>query len=512
MLISKLPPSIEDGKALVVRRSSARGRKEMWRDTYRDCYDYCMPQRETFNWHAPGQKKDRHIYDSTGQIATYYAANTMQAILCPPWRQWSTLGPSALLPQEIRESQEVVDQLQDQAEILFHYINASNFDLAIHEAFLDLQVGTCAIQLDEGDDDNPLLFDAVPLSVLELEEGPRGTVETEFMERRPKVMHLTRLYTGLTIDNLPSKWKKLLKDNPSSEVCVIQGCVYDAETRKYYGVAMSEDGDIFWRYDYGDTSPIIVARAAVTPGEIYGRGPALMALNDIKTLNTLMEFVLRHSAIQVAPPWKAVSDGVLNPFTASIVPNTIVPVSSMDSIEPLIAGGNFQIAEVLMQNLRDSIMKVMLSQFQTSEGPVKSATEIAIADRNELWQKGSVFSRIQTELFPKIIKRAIAILSSRGLMAPIKVGGQAVSLRYISPLARTQSQEDVLALQQVFELAVGVMGEDGVQLGFRIEKLPMWLTNKLGADADLVRTEEEAKEVGTRAVNNQMAMEQPIEQ
>lgn len=505
MIIQKLPSGLENGKAILARRQAAKGRKEMWRDTYRDAYDYCMPQRETFNWHAPGQKKDRHIFDSTGQSATYFAANTMQAMLCPPWRQWGTFAPSALLPNEVRESQEIVDQLQDQAEILFHYLHISNFDLAIHECFLDLQVGTCALQLDEGDDESPLVFDAIPLSVIELEEGPRGTVETKYLERKVQVMHLTRIYTGLNEADLPAKWRKLLQDKPETQVCVVQCCIYDAKTASYYGVALSEDGDIFWRYNYGDTSPVIVARAMVTPGEIYGRGPALMALNDIKTLNVMTEYVLRHSALQVAPPIMAVADSVVNPYTLSLTPNTIIPVQSGESLVPLVTGANFQVTDVLMGQLRERIMQVMLSQFQTADGPVKSATEISINDRNELWQKGSVFSRIQTELFPKIIKRAVAILSSRGLMQPIKVGGMSVAVKYISPLARSQDAEDLLALQRSLELALPIMGEEGVQLGFKIEKLPAWLSKRTGMDADLVRSEDEAKQVGETAMDNEMA-------
>lgn len=505
MILESLPSGLEDGKALLARRAAAKGRKEMWRDIYRDAYDYCMPQRETFNWHAPGQRKDKHIFDSTGQIATYYAANTMQALLCPPWRQWCTFAPSALLDNEIRESQELLDQLQDQAEILFHFIHTSNFDLAIHEALLDLQVGTCAIQLDEGDDDNPLIFDAIPLSAIELEEGPRGTVETEFMERRPQVMHLTRIYVGLTEDQLPAKWRKYLQDKPATQVCVIQSCIYDAKTASYYGVAMSEDGEIFWRYNYGPTSPIVVARATVTPGEIYGRGPALMALSDIKTLNTMVEYSLRHSALQIAPPIMAVSDGILNPYTVSMTPNTIIPMQSGESLQPLLTGANFQAGEIIMQQLRDRIMQTMLSQFNNADGPVKSATEIAIADRNELWQKGSVFSRIQTELFPKLIKRAIDILSRRGLMQPIKVGGKAIGVKYISPLARSQDAEDLISLQRAVELALPLMGEEGMQLGFKIEKLPTWLGKRTGLDADLIRSEDEAKQVGETAMQNQMA-------
>ena len=52
MLITELPPGLEDAAALLKRRRNAEDKKHLWRSTYRDAYQYAMPARETFTWHT----------------------------------------------------------------------------------------------------------------------------------------------------------------------------------------------------------------------------------------------------------------------------------------------------------------------------------------------------------------------------------------------------------------------------------------------------------------------------
>jgi hypothetical protein len=163
-------------------------------------------------------------------------------------------------------------------------------------------------------------------------------------------------------------------------------------------------------------------------------------------------------------------------------------------------GGNFMITDAIMQQLRDSVRRILLGA-QTSDGPIKSATEIAIQDRNRLWDMGAEFGRIQAELLSRIIARCVWILQKRGKMAPLRVDGKMVTLKYVSPLARAQDQEDLLALEHSLGLAAQaatIAGEAGVAamaLGFKLENLPSWLAKRTGLDASLVRTEREKKQM-----------------
>ena len=489
MLLDRLPSGLEDGAALVKRRSKAAARKEHWRSLYKDAFRFSMPMRETFDWQVPGSFKNNVLYDSTLQEATYTAANTMVALLCPPWQRWAKYAPGGNIPKKEAAKKEIVEGLQEATEIFFDFLDNSNFSTVINEVALDLQIGTGALRFDEGEtDDNPFVFSSTPLAAIELEEGPNGLIETVWMERCPLARNLSRMYQGLTDFDLPITLQEMIRDKPDEPVKIVQGVVYDPATKSYYGVVIWTEGNlILWRYNYGPSSPEIVARANKIPGEIYGRGRVTLALSDARTLDKMQEFVLRHSALQVAPPMTGISDGVMNPYTAVLAPNIILPVASNDNRNPSLRvmefGGDFGITDAIMEGLRERVRRTMLGP-EPSEGPVKSATEMAIMDRNRLWAMGGEYGRVQIELFFKIMARGTYIMQRRGLLPKFKVDGREVSLKFVSPFARSQDADDLLALERTMQTLLPIEG--ALQAGLDIDQLPEWVSRKTGLDQKLV--------------------------
>ena len=512
MILSKLPAHLEDAEMLLKRRGFAEQKKHLWRSTYRDAYQYAMPARETFTWHTEGQQKNRLLYDSTLQEATYTAANTLIALLFPSWMHWAEFSPGAGVPKAwLKDHPEVNEQLQGMTDMFFAYLNTSNFNTVISEAALDLQVGTCALTFDEGDMDQPFVFQAIPLSAIELEEGPNGTIETTWMCREPHARNLLRMYKGMELIDLPEATQKIIKDDPEKKLKIIQGEVYDPETKKTYGVVLDIAGPtIIWRYDFGASSPTIVARASKVAGETYGRGRVLLALSDARTVDRMQEFVLTQAALQVAPPMTGVSDGILNPYTASLTPNTIIPVASnadnSPSLRPLEIGANFNITEQMMKDLRERIRRTLLGP-EPSEGPVKSATEISVADRNRLWAMNGEYNRIQAELLAKIVGRGVFILQRKGLVPVVKVNGRQVAIKYNSPFSKTQNADDVLALQQTLQV-VAPLGLEAVAANLNVKDIVGWVARKNGLPEELITTDEQRKALVQAGLKAQQAQQQ----
>ena len=514
MLLSELPSGLEDVAALMRRRGNAETKKHLWRSTYRDAYQYAMPARETFTWHTEGQQKNRLLYDSTLQEATYTAANTLCALLFPAWMHWCELSPGAgVTKQDLEDKPEITEGLQQATKTFFGYLNMSNFGTVISEAALDLQVGTCALTFDEGDQDNPFMFQAIPLSAIEIEEGPNGTIETTWQRRCPHARNLLRMYPGLELLDLPESTRKTIEDDPEKKLNIVQGEVYDPETKKYYGVVIDETGPtIIWRYNFGASNPTIVARASKVAGETYGRGRVLLALSDARTVDRMQEFTLTQMALQVAPPMTGVSDGVLNPYTASLTPNTIIPVASnadnSPSLRPLELGQNFPPAQQEMQALRERIRRTLLGP-EPSEGPVKSATEISVADRNRLWAMNGEYNRIMAELLAKIVSRGVFILQKKGLMAKFKINGRSVAVKYTSPFAKTQNTDDVIAIQETMQV-LAPLGPQALQMGLKVKDIPAYVARLKGVPESLIMSDADRAEAmqKAQALGNQMQQNQ----
>jgi hypothetical protein len=516
MLLSTLPSGLEDAEALLRRRSKAETKKNLWRSIYRDAYLYAMPARETFTWHTEGQYRNNRLFDSTLQEATYTAANTLCALLFPSWVEWVQLAPGgAITPDELEKHPEILAGLQKSTKILFNFLNGSNFNTVISELALDLQVGTAALSFDEGDSEDPFVFQALPTSILELEEGPNGSIETKWLEREPLARNLLRMYPGMEMFDLPQNTQEMIVKTPDEKVKVIQGEIYDPETKKYFGVVIDKSGPtIIWRYDYGNSCPMIVARASKTAGETYGRGRVLLALADARTLDRMQEFVLTQAALQVAPPMTGVSDGVLNPYTASLTPNTIIPVASnadnSPSLRPLEIGGNFNITEQMMKDLRERVRRTMLGP-EPSEGPVKSATEISVADRNRLWAMNGEYTRIQAELLAKIVSRAVFILQKKGLIPKFKLDGKSVTVKYTSPFATTQNADDLISLQKTIQTILGLgpqAGPAAIQAGLKVKDIPAYVARLNGMPESLIMTDADRAQLAQDGMATMQAMQQ----
>lgn len=518
MLLSRLPSGLENAEALLKRAVAADTKKNLWRSLYTDAYLFAMPARETFTWHSEGQYRNNRLFDSTLQEATYTAANTLCALLFPSWVEWVQLSPGAGIdPEQLIKDPGIMIGLQKATKTFFHYLNASNFNTVISEAALDLQVGTAALSFDEGSMEEPFLFESIPTSCLGLESGPKGTIETTWLEREPEARNVLRLYQGLELFDLPSLTQEAIRDTPDMKIKLIQGEVFDPETKKYFGVVIDKTGPtIVWRYEYGASNPTIVARASKTAGETYGRGRVLLALSDARTLDRMQEFVLTQAALAVAPPMTGVSDGVLNPYTASLTPNTIIPVASnadnSPSLRPLDIGANFNITEQMLKDLRERVRRIMLGP-EPSEGPVKSATEISVADRNRLWAMNGEYSRIQAELLGKIVARGVFILQKKGLMPKFKVDGRQVTVKYTSPFATTQNADELMALEKTLQIC-GPGGPLGPQagaaalaMGLKMKDIPGYAARLNGLPERLIMTDDDREEQATTAANAAKAMQ-----
>jgi hypothetical protein len=510
MFLTQLPNELEDGAALVKRRKAAEKRKEMWRSVYQDVQRYAMPARETFTWTTEGSYKNNTLYDTTLQDLCYTAANTMLAILFPPWEKWAEFAPGGAIRKEDL-TPEIIGGLQKATKTLFDFLHTSNFSTVAGEYALDLLVGTAAIQMDEGDNETPFIFSSIPLSAIELEEGPNGVVETTFMLKSPAARNLMRTYPGMELMDLPQELAEVVLADPDKEIPVIQCEVYHPPNKHYYGIVVHEATKaIIWRYDYGKSCPKIVTRATKVSGELYGRGRAMLALSDAKTLDKMTEFVLRHSAMQVAPPYTAVSDGVLNPYTAQLQPNTMLPVASNDNGNPslrvLEIGGNFQIGDVIMENLRSSLRRKMLGP-DLSDGAIKSATEISVSDRNRLWSMGGEYARVQFEGLAKILARGAFILQRKGLMPKFDINGRSVAIKYTSPFAKSQNAEEIAALLRTVQAGdLMSVGPEVVKLGLKVEDIPAWIARKEGVDEDLIRSPDEKQKVVEQATQAAAAL------
>lgn len=114
-------------------------------------------------------------------------------------------------------------------------------------------------------------------------------------------------------------------------------------------------------------------------------------------------------------------------------------------------GANFQIADYLLQNLQGGIRrKLMADQLPTIGTQQMTATEIHT--RVELIRQmlGPMYGRLQTEYLQSILDRCFGLALRAGALGnpPEELQGRNLSFKFVSPMARSQRMEEVMATEQ----------------------------------------------------------------
>ncbi len=123
------------------------------------------------------------------------------------------------------------------------------------------------------------------------------------------------------------------------------------------------------KYTPKKMSPWVISRYMKVAGEIYGRGPLITALPDIKTLNKTKELLLKNASLAVAGVYTAADDGVLNPNTVKIVPGAIIPVARNGgpqgpALLALPRSGDFNVSQLIINDMVQNIKRILLDECQ----------------------------------------------------------------------------------------------------------------------------------------------------
>lgn len=491
----KIPTAMK-GKEVMSRYKDAEAAKSDWLTHFEEAYRYSIPHRNTFFDQTKGKKKNTDVFDSTAVLGVPSFATKMQSIMVPPWREWSKLAPGPDVPKEQRDNKRIKLLMADQTDIMFSHINHSNFSLQVHESFQDLAVSTGCFDVMAGPlGGKSLVFNAIPLTELSLEEGPQSTIETTYRDLSIPARHIGRQWPGAV---LPMELEKLVKEKPGTKVDFVEAVIFNPDTLSWEGAAIwKAKKERIWGATW-NTNPRIVFRWSVTPGELFGRGPIMQVLPDIKTANKVVEFILRNAAIMVAGMWTATTDSALNPYNFRPTPGSVIPVASNDRNNPTIKAlersGDLRIGFEVLTQLQETIKRALFQHLREPSDAVISATQFAIEDRELVNQIGSSFGRLQTEVVESTVNRTVDVLSRRQSMAPLKIDGRQVTLKHTSPLARAQDMDDILTLSRTLETA-SVAGPEAVAMGIKVEDLAAWVAEKTGLDPRLVRDEGERQQI-----------------
>ena len=509
-------------KRLLNKRAVAYQRKLQWQTLLQQTYKLSQPNRNILeispigggignSYLAQGTNLNWDVYDLTLAHATEVYVNRMVNAMIPPGKRWLNFVPGADIPEEFQEeAKKVTQELTDR---FFYYLNQSNFDLVAPECFMDMAVSTGYMIINEGiDEDEPLIFSAMPPYITYACEGPHGKFDAYFRD-----------FVDVSLDHAREMWPDFRmpseiveKEVAETTITLYEMTYFNYEDRQWHYLIVYPPSEKVCYEKVDDSSPCVGFRAKKLSGEVDGRGPAMDAMPAAATINQVMYDEIQAANLRAQPIYMGFDDGVFNPHTFKMVPNTVIACSPSASgawpIQPLPPAGDINWSGIVLDDLRGQINEIMLTQpFGPIDSPAVTATEIIQRQQQILENASAAFSRIQREFFEPVVKRVTDILRRRGLWEDVEIDGKMLAVTFETPLTQSESQKEVMTLLNHHQSLSQIVGPEMAMGYYQLDEIGPWIADKLDVPLQLVKSQQDLLEQFQMMQEAQQAQQQSEE-
>lgn len=392
--------------------------REPWIRRWTDARRFVMPTTD---------EELATLYDATASDAADGLAACMYSLLTPPESLWLNLVPESMDSPDAEFA----------TSVLRANLNDSNFYTTVHQCYMDLvTLGTACLFMAESPIGGASAFTFTAIPITDIAILPNA------------IFHTTTITAGEIARRYP-EWTpprgiaEKMKQDSEYQMRLVQSLV-DTEFTAWIDTDGDFENNIVSTGTF-ETNPYLIFRWSVASGELYGRGPILRALPDIKTANKVVELVLKNATIAVSGIWQADDDGVINLGNINLTPGAIIPKAVGSSgLTPLASGANFDVSQIILKDLRERIRHTLLAdRIGLLSDKEMTATEILARNADMLRILGATYGRLLHEFIRPLCDRGLQILSRRGVIEKISLHGDA-ELKYIAPIAQMVAENNTL--------------------------------------------------------------------
>jgi hypothetical protein len=482
-----------------------------------------LPHKANFTSQStPGQKRMDHVFDSTPISANERFAAAMQSMLTPATQRWHSLQP---IDVGLEDDYEVKAWCDEVTKRMFgaRYSPFAQFGQAIGEGFLCFGAfGNTVVFVDENKGKH-LVYRAGNPEEFFFAENQFGVVDT--IHRK---FDLTARQCAMQFgtDKLPPSMRTALEQNPDRMFEILHVVTPREEAgygaRMYQGMSqascyVSIDGKAILREGAYRSFPFAIGRYMTGPGEVYGRGPGMTALPDIKMLNEMAKTVIRIAQKIADPPLLAPEDGALQAF--SLTPAAInfgaVDSQGRQLVHPLETGANlpltFEVVDDVRKRIND-VFHVSLFQILVEKPTGMTATEAMIRAQEKGALLAPVGQRAQNEFLGGLIARELDIMEMAGQLPPMPVqllergGRAALRVEYSAPVNQAQKAQVGVSILNYLNVAGGIAQQyPGVLDKIDFDEMMDELADVNGVPTKIMRTPE-----GVKAIRDQRTQQQDL--
>lgn len=494
----------ENPLARVRRRYEAMKRnKSPWIQIYDTIARYVLGRRNFMTQYEllPQDYFDSYLFDTTAISANHLLASSNVGALWPSGAKTFTIEILPEMVNQIQDTQEVEAYFEFVTKTLANIMDnpKAGFLTTLEEYMIEQGAfGTSAIIVEEQDDLHvPVVYRPVSARDIFIDMNGKYQVDTVYIKRRMTLRQIQKEYgtasfTDGEIGDLDDytnfkKFDIIIAIQPREDYNLNSPTNLNFP---YSSIHIDYTRNRILRESGYKEMPVFVGRFWHTLNELYGRGPAVVALPDIRELNQLRYDLICASEKLMFPPVSVIDGTIMGNGIVDLSAKGINVVSvsgkmqgySGKPIEQTIDVGNPQWA---FTRLQDLIQTIKDHFFLDRIMDLNNETRMTLGEaniRNQLRGQSlnTIYSRQEKEVLEPAIERTFNICLGKGLLGTIKgsleeaklmmqgiqpmyipdaivermMKGQDVyRVRFISPASQIRNAQELAGITQTLQMA-----------------------------------------------------------
>lgn len=460
----------------------------------------------------PGTQGNERQFDITAPLACQKFAAAVDSLATPSTSRYHAVTP---LEIDLLNDATTLEWCEEATNLLFfeRYRPRAAFQSNMYQTWYAMGMyGNGPMFVDEIPGDGAI-YRASHLSQVYFSEDESGRVDRVHRKARVTLRQVRQLCERLGA-TFPKQWEGRLKQNAEQRtellLCIGPRADLDPERWDAKGMrfeaywVLTECREILHEGGY-HSFPWAIARYSLeASGEVYGRGPASIALPEIKMLNEMRKTQIRAAQRTVDPPVLLPEDAMLKPFNmrSNAMNRGYVNENGQALAQPFNFGARIDLGQEAILDSRNTVNDAFLvNLFRILvEKPSITATEAMLLAQEKGQLLSPTLGRAHSDVLGVVVARELDIHYRAGRLPPMpaalqRAGGM-LRIEYMAPLNRLQRAEDAVGFLRTIE-TVGPMAQvdPSVTLIFDMKKAARDIAYINGAPLKWTRTPDEVDEL-----------------
>lgn len=405
------------------RQQRLKSKRQNWDNLWQDLSDYFCPGRITaIRREEEGARKTKKIYDNTGADAAQKLAAGLYSRTVNPASKWFYITLETA-DEELENNKEINNWFDIARDRTQSVINKRGTG-ALYQTYCDLTSLCNAVLFIQEDPISGVSFRTYPIDRVDIAEDYRGVVDTVYRKFEMTLRQIDQEFPG----KLPHDKLQQMETEPDAKAWVLHVVAprkdrdpdkIDNLNMPFESLYILCEGPVLLEESGYPEMPYAVARLEVLAGELYGRGPATIALPEVKSLNEMAKLQLDGSNMRLRPPLDVPLNAYVNPIQLIPGYKNLNQDDGGRRVTALNVAGDLQYTAKDIELQQNKVKEIFYNdQLYLRTNAEMTATEVQKRSEIQMQLMGPWQGRLELELFEPMINRILGILIRQGEVPP----------------------------------------------------------------------------------------------